>query len=66
MGDPAYDARRAAERKQAEADLEAADAGLAAYQAITDLMTGKASIRVTQLPGGGGIGNGFDIKIVRG
>ena len=42
MGNPAYDARREAERVEAEKDKAAAEAAKAAFEGITAFFTGKA------------------------
>jgi hypothetical protein len=46
MGNPAYDARREAERVEAEKEKAAAEAAKAAFEGITDFFTGKARLIV--------------------
>lgn len=46
MGNPAYDARRAAEQAEADAEKAAHDAMRAAAETFKALMTGHASITV--------------------
>jgi hypothetical protein len=50
MGNPAYDARRDAERAEAEKDKAVAEAMQAAFEALTDFMRGKAQIFVSSGP----------------
>lgn len=46
MGNPAYDARREAERADAERDKAASEAATAALKVFTDLMSGRAYISI--------------------
>lgn len=47
MGNPAYDARRAAEQSEYEKRQAEAEASRAALEALTAFMTGKAQIVAT-------------------
>lgn len=47
MGNPAYDARREAERVEAEKDKAAAEAAKAAFDGITAFFNGKAWLFVS-------------------
>lgn len=46
MGNPAYDARREAERAEAERDRAAAEAGRVSFESITAFFAGKAHLSV--------------------
>lgn len=60
MGNPAYDARRAAEQSIAERDKAAADMGKTAVEALQDFLNGKARIAIQPLVTGG-----HSIRLVR-
>lgn len=47
MGNPAYDARRAAEEMEAQRKLVEAEAGKVAMEAFRDLFLGRASILIS-------------------
>lgn len=55
MGNPAYDARREAERAEAEKDRAAAEAAKQAFDAVIAFLNGRASITVGQDLHGGTI-----------
>jgi len=48
MGHPAYEARREAERLEAEQELAPAKAGKAAFEALTDWLQGRAAVQIIQ------------------
>lgn len=48
MGNAAYDARREAERMEAERDKAAAEAGKTLFVLLTELMTGKAHVQISK------------------
>lgn len=61
MGNPAYDARREAERAEAEKRQAEAEASTAALHALRDFMTGRAHLDISpMLPG-----IGQKIRVVR-
>lgn len=61
MGHPAYEARREAERVEAEKKLSEAESAKATFDALTAFMTGRASIHVSpNVPG-----VGFNIRLTR-
>ena len=64
MGHPAYEARREAERAEAEEREAAAKAAKMMMETFADLMTGKASIQVSSNFDGPSH-NGWNIRIVK-
>ncbi len=63
MGNPAYDARREAERAEAEKDLAANETARAAFEAVTAFMSGRARLEIASrafVDGGG-----WNIRFVR-
>ena len=64
MDHPAYEARREAERLEAEQDAAIAIAAKAAWEAFADLMTGKASLQITQ-PIGALSPQPWNVRIIR-
>lgn len=65
MGNPSYDARRDAERAEADQRKSQAEAGAAAFDALTDFMRGKAQLSVWPMIGQVGSANGWNIRLVR-
>ncbi len=63
MGNPAYDARRAAERADAEKDRAASEAAQAALEAFTAFMSGRASLQIS--PNALGGFGGWSIRLYR-
>lgn len=63
MGNPAYDARREAERARYEKDKASEDAARETFEAVTALMTGKASLQIWPTACAGG--PGWSVRIVR-
>src|SRR6185436_20411805 len=63
MGHPAYEARREAERLEAEQDAASARAAKAAAEAFADLMTGKAYFQIVQPHGA--LSPQWNVRIVR-
>lgn len=63
MGNPAYDARREAERARYEKEKASEDAAREAFEAVTALMTGRASLQIAPALCAGG--PGWSIRIVR-
>jgi len=53
MGNPAYDARRAVEKSEADRDKAFADASKTALEGVVDFFNGKAFLEITP----GNIGN---------
>ena len=66
MGNPAYDARRQAEEAEANQRKAQAEAGQAAFDALTDFMRGKAQLFITPgMPTGVGGAASWSIRLYR-
>ena len=65
MGNPAYDARREAERMEAEKEKASAEAARAAFDALTAFMQGRASISLRPVLSMSGGTPAWDIRLIR-
>ena len=67
MGNPAYDARREAERAEAEKEKAVAEAAQAAFEAVTNFMRGKATLSIMPNYAGSAVAGsgGWNIRLIR-